>query len=92
MSSRMHVLKDSSSHMLDQWWMQKVSTNLLTHWIAKPYPLPSFYHNCTMFQLATITNNTPNFQWLIMKSNVSYVQENITNIITWILCMGLRVL
>jgi hypothetical protein len=85
----MHVLKYPSSHLLDQWWMQNdVSSDLFTRRIAKPYPLPSLYHNCTMFQLATITNNTPNFQWLIIKSNVSYVQESITNITTWILCMG----
>jgi hypothetical protein len=63
MSLGMHVSKDPKSHMLDQWWMQNdVSTNLLTHRIAKPYLLPSLYHNCTMFQLATITDNTPNFQ------------------------------
>jgi hypothetical protein len=65
-----------------------VSTNLFIYQIAKPYPLPSLYHNCTMFQLATIINNIPNFQWLTIKNNVSYVQENITNITTWILCMG----
>jgi hypothetical protein len=58
----MHVLKDLNSHLLDQWWMQNyVSTNLFTCQIAKPYPLPLFYHNCTMFQLAAIINNIPNF-------------------------------
>jgi hypothetical protein len=88
-SSRIHVFKDPSNHLLDQWWMQNnVFTDLFTHWIAKPYPLSSLYHNCIMFQLATIANNTPNFQWLIVKSNVNYVQDSITNITTWILCMG----
>jgi hypothetical protein len=88
----MHVLKDLNSHLLDQWWMQNdVFTNLFTCWIAKPYPLPSLYHNCTMFQLATIANNTPKFQWLIVKSKVNYVQEIITNITTWILCMWWQV-
>ncbi len=86
MSSRIHVLKDLGNHLLDQWWMQNnVFTDLFTRWIAKPYPLSSFYDNCIMFQL---TNNTPNFQWLMVKSNVNYVQDNITNITTWILCMG----
>jgi hypothetical protein len=70
----MHVLKDLGSHLLDQWWMQNdVSTNLFTRRIAKPCLSSSLYHNYTMFQLATITNNIPNFQWLIIKSNVSYV-------------------
>jgi hypothetical protein len=82
-------LKRPYSHLLDEWWMQNDdSTDLLTCRIAKLYPLPSFYHNCIMFQLATITNNTPNFQWLIIKSNVSYLQENVTNITKWILCIG----
>jgi hypothetical protein len=28
---------------------------------------------------------------LIVKSNVNYVQDSITNITTWILCMGWQV-
>jgi len=53
-----------------------VSIDLFTCQIVKPYPLPSLYHNCTMFQLATIINNTSNFQWLTIKNNVSYTIEH----------------
>jgi hypothetical protein len=72
--------KDPNSHF--------IFIDLLTCWIAKPYPLPPFYHNCTIFQLVAITNNIPSFQWLIVESNVSYVQEIATNILASILCMG----
>jgi hypothetical protein len=41
-----------------------------------------------MFQLAAITIGTPSFQWLIVESNVNYVQEIVANIVALILCMG----
>jgi hypothetical protein len=41
-----------------------------------------------MFQLAAITIGTPSFQWLMVESNMNYVQEIVANIATWILCMG----
>jgi hypothetical protein len=88
----MDALKDVSSRMFDQWWMwSAIFTDLLTRWIAKPYLLSSFHHNYIMLQLVAMANNTPSFWWLIVKNNVSYVQEIASNIVVWILCLGWQV-
>jgi hypothetical protein len=68
-----------------------IFTDLLTRWIAKLYVLSSFHRNYIMLQLVAMANNTQSFWWLIVKSNMSYVQEIIANIAVWILCLGWRV-